>query len=203
MNRALRPTLLLVTCFAVLLGSCGSAELSLSEYVDRINAVTDQASRRGRELIALEDQSDDVTPQDVQAVLGRAREIRVEIKQTTDGIEPPAQIADLHNLIFDWHTEFISVEETLAARAGQAADTAEDWAMLSDSTEMVAYRDSIIEGKEICDTFQARLDATAERGVFAETPWIPDELAEVVEAVLGCEWFPEYPEDLYRYPPSP
>lgn len=203
MTRARRPTVLLVTCLVVMLGSCGSAEPSLTEYVEQINAVTDQASRRGRELIALGDQSADVTPQDVQAVLGRAREIRIEIKQTTDEIEPPAQIADLHRLIFDWHTEFISVEETLAALFGQAADTAADWERLSDSPEMAAYRNSIIEGKEICGTFQARLDATADRGVFADTPWIPGELSEVVEAVLGCVWFPENPQNLYRYPPVP
>jgi hypothetical protein len=27
-------------------------------------------------------------------------------------------------------------------------------------------------------------------------------MKEVVEAVLGCAWFPEDPEDVYRYPPA-
>ena len=31
--------------------------------------------------------------------------------------------------------------------------------------------------------------------------WVPAEMKEVVEAVLGCAWFPDNPEDVYRYPP--
>ena len=27
-------------------------------------------------------------------------------------------------------------------------------------------------------------------------------MKEVVERVLGCVWFPENPEDVYRYPPA-
>ena len=65
---------------------------------------------------------------------------------------------------------------------------------------MAAYRTAIVEGKEVCDEFQAQLDATAERGDFADVPWLPTQLKEVVVAVLGCDWFPEKPEDLYRYP---
>ena len=68
---------------------------------------------------------------------------------------------------------------------------------------MAAYRAAIAEGKQVCTGFQADLDATAERGVFTDTPWVPGELKEVVEAVLGCQWFPEHPEDVYRYPPPP
>ena len=44
------------------------------------------------------------------------------------------------------------------------------------------------------------LDATAERAEFADAPWLPAELKEVVDAVLGCTVFPENPEDLYRPP---
>ena len=67
---------------------------------------------------------------------------------------------------------------------------------------MAAYREGIAEGKRICIEFQAELDATEERGVFADAPWIPVEMAEIVEAVLGCAWFPEDPESVYRYPPA-
>lgn len=66
---------------------------------------------------------------------------------------------------------------------------------------MEAYRRAIGEGKQACTDFQTKLDATEERGVFTDTPWIPEELQEVVSAALGCEWFPEHPDDVYRYPP--
>ena len=54
---------------------------------------------------------------------------------------------------------------------------------------------------QVCIEFQSRLDATEQRGVFADTPWIPAEMKEVVERVIGCEWFPENTDDIYRYPP--
>ena len=134
--------------------------------------------------------------------LPRMSNIRIEVDEAVDQIEPPEQISDIHNLIFDWHEEFITIEEALAVRAGTTPHTAAGWTELSDSPEMAAYRQAIAEGKQVCIDFQSRLDATEERGVFTETPWIPGEMKEVVERVLGCGWFPENPEDVYRYPPA-
>jgi hypothetical protein len=176
--------------------------MSLTEYTDRINAIEVRASQQGEELAAQAEQIEDFTPQDLQVVLDRAREIRIAVKEATDGIEPPEQVADLHELVFDWHTKFIAIEEALASRAGTAAHTDAGWEQLSDSPEMAAYRAAIAEGKQVCTDLQAELDATEERGVFADTPWIPGEMKEVVERVLGCVWFPERPEDVYRYPPA-
>ena len=185
----------------LLLGGCGGDQMSLTEYVEHLNAIEAQASEQAEAILAQAAQvGDDLTPQDVQAGLERARAIRIDVEQAAERIEPPEQVADLHDLIFDWHARFISVEEALAARAGLARDTAADWAALSESAEMIAYRAAMAEGKQICLDFQADLDATEERGVFAESPWVPGEMAEVVEAVLGCAWFPEHPEDVYRYP---
>jgi hypothetical protein len=145
----------------------------------------------------------DFTPQDLQAILEEARVIRIEVKDATDDIEPPGQVADIHDLVFDWHTEFIAIEEALAARAAIAPHTDAGWTALSDSPEMAAYRSALAEGRQVCIEFQGRLDATEARGVFADTPWIPGEMKEVVERVLGCGWFPENTDDVYRYPPSP
>jgi hypothetical protein len=38
----------------------------------------------------------------------------------------------------------------------------------------------------LCLELQSRLDATAERAIFAEVPWIPGEMKEVVGLVMGC-----------------
>jgi hypothetical protein len=144
-----------------------------------------------------------LTPQDVEAGLERAGLIRREVEEAANAIEPPLSVGDLHDLIFDWHAKFMAVEQALAVRAGSAPDTAAGWEALSDSEEMAAYRTAIADGKEICAEFQAELDATAERGAFADLPWIPVQITEAVEAVLGCAWFPDHPEDVYRYPPPP
>lgn len=190
-------------CFAVLLAGCSGGEISLTEYVDRLNAIELQASQQGDALASQAEQTDDFTPQDLQAILEGAKVIRIDVKEATDGIEPPKQVADVHNLVFDWHTRFISIEEALAVRAGTATDTAVDWERLSSSPEMKAYRAAIAEGKQACTDLQAKLDATEERGEFADVPWIPNEMQEVVKRLLGCVWFPEHPENVYRYPPPP
>ena len=192
---------LAVMILAILIGGCGGGEMSLTEYVDHLNALEARASQRADALAAASEDITDFTPQHLQASLEVAVEIRMEIEEATDGIVPPAQVAELHDLIFDWQTRFMSVERALAERAGTAEDTDADWTLLSASPEMAAYRTSMAEGKQVCDDFQARLDATADRGVFADTPWIPTEMAEVVEAVLGCGWFPEDPESVYLWPP--
>ena len=67
---------------------------------------------------------------------------------------------------------------------------------------MAAYRTAVTVDKQACIDIQAELDATGERGVFADTPWIPGELKEVIETVLGCGTFPENPQDLHRPSPS-
>jgi hypothetical protein len=195
----------LVVCATLLLYGCGDGEMSLTEYVDRLNAIMSQANQQGEALVAspqgkvLFAEGEELTnfsPQDLQAVLERVGEIEVEVRQATDAIEPPGQVADLHNLLFD--TRFASAREALATRAGSAAD----WVELSETPEMAAYRTAVTVDKQACIDFQTELDATAARGVFADTPWISAELKEVVEAVLSCATFPERPEDMFRPPPD-
>jgi len=181
---------------ALLLGGCGGGEMSMTEYGERIDAAAAEAGQRADELFGDAVWTADATPRQLQALLERGlREIRIPLQETVDGIDPPAQITVLHDLMW-------SVEEALAARVGETGDSVEGWTALSESPEVAAYRSAIGEGKQICDGFQARLDATAAGGAFADTPWIPREMQEVVEAALGCQWFPEDPEDVYRYPPA-
>jgi hypothetical protein len=186
----------------VVAGGCGGNEMSLTEYVERLNAITDPAIQKGAELIAEAEQITDLTPQRLQAGLEFGlREIRVPLQGGADAIEPPEPIADLHYLMWDWHSKLIFIEEALATRAGTAANTAADWEALSESPEMAAYRAVLTEGKQVCSDFQAELDARAEGGGFAIDSWLAADLEEIGNTVLGCEFFPEYPEDVYRYPP--
>ena len=188
---------------ALLLGGCGGGEMSMTEYGERMDAAATEASQRAEELFADAVWTANATPRQLQALLERGlREIRIPLQETVDAIDPPAQITDLHDLMWDWHSDFISVEEALVARVGETGNSIEGWTALSDSPEVAAYRSAIGEGKQICDGFQERLDATASADDLADTPWIPSEMKEVVEAALGCQWFPEDPGEVYRYPPA-
>ena len=125
--------------------------------------------------------------------LERVAEIQAEALKAAAAIEPPEQIADLHALYF----RELPIAE-LAARAGIAAD----WDELSESPEMAAYRAGLAADNQVCADFQVKLDATAEREVFADTPWIPSELTEIVDYALGCSSLVNHPEDAYRPPPA-
>ena len=191
----------------LLLAACGGGEMSLTEYVERLNTIVEQArqqyevlvtSPQGAVLVAEPDQLTGFAPQDLQAALEQVREIEAAVDEATAAIDPPEQVADLHDLFFDFDGDFISAQEALAARAG----TAVDWEELSASPEMVAYRAALAKDKQECADSQTQVNAIGEqRGVFADTPWIPGELKEIFEVVLGCDGYPEHPEGVYR-PPS-
>lgn len=175
---------------------CGGGGLSLTEYVDRQNAIGDSTNPRAEALIADLEQS--TTPRDVNGTMERMVVLRIESIEATEALDPPEQIADLHQLVVGWEARLLPIEEALMARAGTAAG----WEEFFQCAELADYRAALVEGKQVCIEFQTRLDATAMRGVFDDTPWIPGELKEVVEARLGCGLFPENPEDVFRPLPA-
>ncbi|MGI9528934.1 MAG: hypothetical protein ACR2NG_04425 [Acidimicrobiia bacterium] len=180
---------------AVLLSGCGGGALTLTEYVDHLNAINGQLNPQAEALIS--DLERSATPREISVTMEGVAALRIESVQASEALEPPEQVADLHQLVLGWEKRLLPIEQALAARAGSVAD----WEELFRSDEVVAYRTALVEGKHVCIEFQAQLDATADRGVFADTPWIPSAMSEVVSARLGCELFPENPQDVFQ--PTP
>jgi hypothetical protein len=178
----------------LLLSACGGSGLSLTEYVDRLNAAGDRLNPRAEALISELERS--TSPKEVGATMERMAALRIESVESTEALDPPEQIANLHDLFLSWEKRLLPIEEALAVRAGTVAG----WEEFFDTDEVAAYRAALVEGKQVCIEFQTMLDATAERGVFADTPWLPSALSEVVEARLGCDLFPENPEYVFRPP---
>ena len=184
-----------VTVIVVASGG-GGGEVSMSEYVDEMNTIGARIAQQSEVVFAEAEQI--ATPSDVNAMMERVQPLRIEVLEAFEGVDPPEQVADLHRLLSDWMAKIMLAEEALATRAS----TVGSWEEFSQSSEMAAYRAVLVEGKQGCTDFQAKLDATAARGVFADMPWIPGALKEVVDAALGCESFPENPEAVYRQPPA-
>jgi hypothetical protein len=180
----------------LLLSGCGEGALSLTEYVDRLNAVNDRLNPQAEALIS--DLERSTTPREVSTTMERMAALRIESVRAAEALDPPEQVADLHQLFLSWEKRLLPIEEAFAARAGAVAG----WEELFESAEVAAYRTALVEGKQGCIEFQARLDATASRGVFADTPWIPSALSEIVAARLGCDLFPENPEDVFTPIPT-
>jgi hypothetical protein len=155
------------------------------------------ASPGGDVLIAEAAQLNDFTPKDLQGALEQVRKIEAEVEEAVDAIEPPEQIAELHHFLFDFGDDFISAQEALAARAGPAAD----WEDLSESPEMATYRAALAEDKQECADSQTEMNAITERhDLFTDAPWIPGELNEIVEVVLGMLGIPRASRG--RLPPA-
>lgn len=207
MRSTLSAALAMVVSSA-LVGACGGSEPSLTEYVEEVNGIVASARNQYEELLETPESGVFLaegqellayTPRDLQVVLERIAVLGADVLGSARAIEPPELIAELHNTWFEVDDDsFTQAQAVLAARAGTAAD----WYELSDSPEMAEYRAALAADKAACIEFQATLDATEERGTFSETPWVPGELREVVDVLLGCESYPEEPEAVYR-PPAP
>jgi hypothetical protein len=180
----------------VVASGCGGGDMSMSEYVDEMNTIGARIAQQSEVVVAEAGQI--AMPSDVNAMMERVQPLRMEVLEAFEGLDPPEEVADLHRLLSDWMAKIMLAEEALATRALTVAS----WEEFSQSSEMAAYRAVLVEGKQGCTDFQAKLDATAARGVFADTPWIPGDLKEVVDAALGCKSFPENPEAVYRQPPA-
>ena len=180
----------------LLLFGCGADGLSLTGYVDHLNVIDGRTVPQMEVLISELERS--TTPKDVNGTMEQMVALRLESVQATEALDPPEQIADLHQLFQGWEKRLLPIEEAMATRAGTVAG----WEEFYESAEVAAYRAALVEGKQVCVEFQTRLDATAKRGVFADTPWIPAALSEVVEVRLGCDLFPEEPENVFRPVPE-
>lgn len=191
----------------LVLGACGGAESPLTDYVENLNVIVEDArmqygalveSPRGAVLVADAQQLSKFAPIDLHFALTQVRVIEGGVEEATAAIDPPPQVADLHHLFFDFDSEFIAAQEALAVRAGSARD----WDELSATPEMAAYRTALAQDKLDCLAAQAEVNAIAERREsFADTPWVPAELKEDFEVAFGCDGYPTNPEDLYR--PAP
>lgn len=189
-------------CLALAITACASSEGSLTEYVEDIEVVFQDARGKYEEFLTtpgagvlIAEGADllEYTPQQLHVALEQLADIQTEALATAEGIEPPTLVAELHDLFF---------RELPIAELAVAAESAADWYELSATPEMEAYRTALAGDQVICADFQAALDATEERGDFADTPWLPSEMTEIVNVSLACDALPQNPTDAFR-PPVP
>jgi len=172
---------LVVGCLAVILAACGGGSLSLTEYVERLDSL---AVELGGQLEAGDVQMSTGTPtlEDAQEVLTSAVAARTDFQEGVIALDPPGEFADVHTDFVEVHSRIIAAQEAFVARAATAATLEE----LDQSAEGEAYRAIGTEAASLCQEFRARIDTTADREVFADTPWIPGDMKEVVEVTFRC-----------------
>ena len=167
-------------CVVFVFTACGGGTLSLTEYSELLQSASFAMID---EFDVLEAQwASATTVEDGKEVLDRAVAIRTDLQNSLTDLDPPEALADLHGDLVEQLGQLLTVQEAWAVRAETAGSLDE----LKESPEAVAYWDLEAEMRPLCFEFQSRLDATAEREIFAEVPWIPGEMKEVVSLVLGC-----------------
>ncbi|MCP3975152.1 MAG: hypothetical protein GY720_11750 [bacterium] len=171
----------------LLLVSCGSSNLSMSEYGDRLESIRMTHAPRAEAAWVAFLGLPDPTMRDLKALADSEVAIRVEIEEAIRALDAPDEMLEFNELLADWTAAMREAGTALAARA----EVSGGWGELLQSSEYQEFATTLTGGAEVCNDFQAKLDATKARGVFADTPWIPAELKDVADAVIGCETIPE------------
>lgn len=186
---------------SLLLWGCGSNELSMTEYIESVQTLVNDAGAdafelygtpQGAVLVAEGAALESFTPQDLQWGLEQIGGLESAFLDAANDLVPPESLAEFHEQFFD--DSFTVVRVALAERAGSATS----WDELNASDEMAGYRAKVASDKALCFDLEEDMHARAERGVFTGTPWAPDELSQIIDDVLGCDLFPEHPENMFR-----
>ena len=164
---------------------CGGGTLSLSEYNAQGGAVSVTMENR-IDILDAEWDSQTPTTEGARTYWDRRLEARVEALEGFQDLRPPDSIAELHGTGLDLFGDLIAAEEALAVRVAsfETATGPEQWWDTAEGTAVGAVEEEIYS---FCLGFQAMYDATIERIVLSDVPWIPSEMKEIVEVDIGCE----------------
>jgi hypothetical protein len=165
-------------CIVFVIVACGGGTLSLTEYGESFQsasfAMTD-------EFDVLEAQwASATTVEEGKEILDRVVAIRTDLQNGVTDLNPPEALADFHGDVVELLGRILAVTEAWAVRAETAGSLDE----LQESSEALAYWELDAQMVPLCLEIQSRLDATAESEIFAEVPWIPGEMKEVVSLVV-------------------
>ena len=180
LRRFISSTLLILVVTA-----CGSGTLSLTEYNEQGMALVAVMEERLYELDAEWD-SQTATVEDVRIYWDR----RIDAYETAVGgleaLEPVGEAAELHRTGMELFNELVAAESALAVRVAsfETVTGPGQWWNTAEGTAVGAVEEDIYS---FCLLFQAMYDATVERLVVSDVPWIPSELKEIVDVDIGCE----------------
>lgn len=167
----------------VMLAACGGSA-SASEYADNLGAWAAEIDARldaGWEEFSAEPRSSEAT----QAYLDTRVVLYVEAIEGFDALDPPEALTELDSAIRDWLGSLLAAEQERAAFAATIGTTVEmDQIWEGPATQAVVAAEE--GGVLLCLAAQTEFDATEQREAFADVPWIPSDLKEVVSVALGC-----------------
>lgn len=173
-----------VVGLALVAAACGGGSLSLSEYNEQGMAVVTEMEQRIYSLDAEWD-SQTETVERARSYWEERLEARVAALEGFHALDPPDEIAELHEKGLGLFSELTAAEEALAVRVA-SFETVTERGQWWDTTEGMAVRAVDDKIEAFCQVFQAAYDATIERMILSDVPWIPSDMKEVVQIDIGC-----------------
>jgi hypothetical protein len=167
-------------CLGLLVAACATRALSLTEYTERVQSL-------GYTMLAEFDElgaqwASATTVEEGQGILNSAVTVRTDLQNDLTELDPPEVFAELHADLVELLGRVLAATRTWAASSEMASSLDE----LQSSSEALAYWGLDADVVRLCIEFESKLDAIAEREVFADVPWIPGDMKEVVALAGGC-----------------
>lgn len=158
--------------------------MSLAEYAEEVERLVVAMNHRiddGEAEVAA-----DPTLERAQSYAVDRLEARHGFIEAFDALEPPGEVADLHTTALDIFSRLVAAETVLADLV-MAAHSFEEADAVWISPQGEAFREIDQEAVALCAVVQADLDATQQRQVFSDMPWVPPEMKEVIEVTFRCD----------------
>ena len=172
------------TCLAIVLAACGGGSLTLSEYAAESEELVTTAIT-GIQALDAEWESQNPTPDGARDYWERRLVFRRDFLEGIRNLDPPKEFVDMHAYALDLFSRLVAAEEAIAAQV-ETLETVDGHGPWWDTPEGQAARAVDQEAIAICHAAQAEFDATQDREILAGTPWLTNDLKEVVRVAFGC-----------------
>lgn len=168
----------------IVLVGCGGSSLTVAEYAaEAEDLVTEMEA--GFASLDAEWESQEPRVEGAHAYWEGRLEVRADFLEGVSALDPPERIADQHDAALDVFGRITAADEALASRVAPFETVTEHW-QWDDTPEGQAADALLEEVFAFCRASQADFDATQEREILEDVPWIPSEMSEVVGVAFGC-----------------
>ena len=180
-------TIVIAICLALVMASCGADRLTEAEYAEEVESLTTTLFQRIEDLSqATGVPAGTSTMEDLRTYYNELAAAFRELWEGLEALQPPEDSAEDHVLSIDLAGGKAAAFRFLKAKIQIVDGSRDELQQLFDSPEAAAVATARDEMIAFCQEGQADFDATADREVFGDTPWLPSELQEVIQVVLGC-----------------
>jgi hypothetical protein len=173
---------LLLLGLVAMIAACGGG-ISTKEYATEIEGLAETMNGRLDQLDAEIEQN-----ASLEALHSYARErvaARYAFAEGLEGLEPPADVEDLHTTALGIFRRLADAEALLAERVYELTTNIGVDAVWQ-SPEGVAARAADEEAVALCLSAQSDFDKTHLRRELGDVPWVPPEMKEVIIVTFGC-----------------